>query len=373
VTEFIPVNEPRLAGKEGEYLAECIQSGWVSSEGPFVSRFESEFAEMTGRRFGIAVSTGTAALDVAVAALRLGPGDEVIVPTFAIISCVSAIVKARATPVLVDCAPDSFNIDTDLIRGLVTARTRAIMVVHTYGLPVQMAPILEIAEEFNLSVIEDAAEAIGQTYEGRKCGSFGVVSVFSFYANKHITTGEGGMLVTDDSEVAERCRLLRNLAFEPERRFVHRELGWNYRMTNLQAAVGVAQLETLDSALKRKRAIGLAYTRLLANVEMIELPPSENSYAKNLYWVFAVVLRDNFPHSAVDVMSRLRVQGVGTRPFFWPMHEQPVFQDMGLFLGEKHPCAERLGRRGFYLPSGLAITDAQLERVSMAVRAAVLA
>ena len=372
MSEFIPVNEPRLTGKEGEYLAECIRSGWVSSEGPFVSRFESEFAEMTGRQFGIAVSNGTAALDVAVAALRLGPGDEVIVPTFSIISCVSAIVRAGATPVLADCAPDSFNVDTDLIGSLITGRTRAIMVVHTYGLPVEMTPILEIAEQFNLSVIEDAAEAIGQTYQGRKCGSFGIVSVFSFYANKHITTGEGGMLLTDDSEVAERCRFLRNLAFESERRFVHRELGWNYRMTNLQAAVGVAQLENLDSALKRKRAIGLTYSRLLADVEMLELPPSETPFAKNLFWVFGVVLSDDLPQSASDVMSTLRAQNIGTRPFFWPIHEQPVFQGMGLFVGETHPRAERLGRRGFYLPSGLAITDSQIEKVSIAVRAAVL-
>jgi perosamine synthetase len=372
VSEFIPVNEPRLVGKEAEYLAECIHSGWVSSEGPFVSRFENEFAEMVGTEFGIAVSNGSAALDVAVAALRLGPGDEVIVPTFSIISCVSAIVRAGATPVLVDCAPDSFNADPDQIVGLITARTRAIMVVHTYGLPVDMAPILEIAKRFNLSVIEDAAEAIGQSYGGRKCGSFGIVSVFSFYANKHITTGEGGMLVTDDSEIAERCRLLRNLAFEPERRFVHRELGWNCRMTNLQAAVGVAQLENLDSALKRKREIGLTYSRLLADVEVLELPPIETPFAENLFWVFGVVLRNDFSPSAADVMSALKAQGIGTRPFFWPAHEQPVFQDMGLFVGETHPRAERLARRGFYLPSGLAITDRQLEKVSIAVRAAVL-
>jgi perosamine synthetase len=216
-------------------------------------------------------------------------------------------------------------------------------------------------------VIEDAAEMHGQCYKGRPCGSFGDISVFSFYPNKHITTGEGGMLVCDDPELAGRCRGLRNLCFQPGRRFVHEELGWNYRMTNLQAALGVAQLERLDDFVTKKRAIGRRYTELLADLEALELPPASCDYADNIYWVFGVVLRDSVASDAEEVMKRLASRGIGTRPFFWPMHEQPVFRKRGLFTSESYPVAERLARRGFYLPSGLALNDGQLESVVAAV------
>lgn len=366
---MIPVNEPLLNGNEKQYLIECIETGWISSEGPFVERLETELAARVGRRYGIAVCNGTAALEVAVAALGLGPGDEVILPTFTIISCAAAIVRAGATPVVVDSDPRTWNMAVAQVAAAITPRTRAIMVVHIYGLPVDMDPLLALAAQHGLAVIEDAAEMHGQTYRGRPCGSLGTLSTFSFYPNKHITTGEGGMVLTDDPALAERCRSLRNLCFQPQRRFVHEELGWNYRMSNVQAALGVAQLERLDEFVARKRRMGARYTELLADLPGLELPLAVTEYAENIYWVYGLVLSDDLPYDAAEAMRRLGAQRIGTRPFFWPMHEQPVLRRMGLFEGVRCPVAERLARRGFYLPSGLALTDDQLERVAAAVRA----
>lgn len=365
---FIPVNEPVLDGNERAYLNQCIDTGWISSEGPFVREFETRFSTRIGRKHGVAVCNGSAALDVAVAALGIGPDDEVILPTFTIISCASAITRRGAVPVVVDCDPKTWNMDVGAIEERIGPRTRAIMPVHIYGLPVDLDPLLELAQKHGLLIIEDAAEMIGQTYRGRPCGSFGDISTFSFYPNKHVTTGEGGMVVTDDAALAERCRSLRNLAFTPERRFVHEELGWNFRMTNLQAAVGLAQLERLDEFVARKRYIFDRYTKLLSDVRGLQLPAKSTDYASNINWVYGVVLEDVIPFDAPEAMRRLSARGVGTRPFFWPMHEQPVYRRMGFFDGERHPCAERIARRGFYLPSGLALTDGQMDRVAAALR-----
>jgi len=365
---FIPVNEPLLDGNEKKYLAECIDTGWISSEGPFVKQFEEKFAASVGRRHGIAVSNGTAAVDAAIGALDIGEGDEVIMPTFTIISCITQIVRAGATPVLIDCDPLTWNMDVSRIEERITPRTRAIMVVHVYGLPTEMDAVLDIAHRHSLKVIEDAAEMLGQTYRGQPCGSFGDLSTFSFYPNKHITTGEGGMIVTDDEELAERCRSLRNLCFQPERRFVHEELGWNMRMSNLQAALGLAQLERLDEFVARKRAMGRLYSQLLEGLGDIELPHAKADYADNIYWVYGVVLGEGIPFDAKEAMQRLATHGIGSRPFFWPMHEQPVFHRMGLFENERHPVSERIARRGFYLPSGMALSDEQITRSAEALK-----
>lgn len=366
---FIPVNEPLLNGNEKKYLNECIDTGWISSEGPFVHKFEEQFSARIGRKFGIAVCNGSVALDVAVAALGIGSGDEVILPTFTIISCAAAIVRAGAVPVVVDCDPVTWNMDVRQIERKISSRTKAIMVVHIYGLPVDMAPVLELAEQNGLKVIEDAAEMIGQNYRGQLCGSFGDVSTFSFYPNKHVTTGEGGMVVTDNEELAERCRSLRNLCFQKgSKRFVHEELGWNFRMTNLQAALGMAQLEKLDNHITRKRRMGQRYTDLLKAVPSLQLPLEKTDYAENIYWVYGVILEDNVPFDGEEAIRRLAEQKVGARPFFWPMHEQPVFKKMGLFENERYPVAERIARRGFYIPSGLALTDEQVEQVAISVR-----
>lgn len=358
--DFIPVNEPLLDGNEKKYLMHCIDTGWISSEGPFVKELEEKFAKRTGRKYGIAVCNGTAALEAAVIASGIEKGDEVILPTFTIISCASAVVRAGAIPVLVDC-DSTWNMSAELIREKITAKTKAIMVVHIYGLPVDMNPVLEIAKEFNLKIIEDAAELIGQTYRGRQCGSFGEVSTFSFYPNKHITTGEGGMILTDDEEIAERCRSLRNLCFKPEKRFVHDELGFNFRMTNLQAAVGVAQLERLDEFIIKKRKIGSAYNELLKDNPNFIIPIEQTDYSKNIYWVYGLVLKNSVPFDAEVAMKILAEKNIGTRPFFYPMHLQPVFKKAGFFKNESYPEAEKISTNGFYIPSGLALTDNQIE------------
>ena len=366
---FIPVGEPRLGGKEWDYLRQCIETGWISSEGPFVRRLEEGMAKSVGRRHGIAVCNGSAALDAAVAALDIGRGDEVILPAFTIISCAAAVVRAGATPVLVDSDPITWNMRVDQIEARVTSRTKAIMVVHIYGLPVDMDPVLEIARRHGLAVIEDAAEMHGQTYRGKPCGSFGDLSTFSFYSNKLITTGEGGMILTDSDALAERCRALRNLCFgKGGQRFVHEGLGWNLRMGNLQAAVGVAQLEQLAATVARKREIGRRYTQRLHDLAGVQLPLPDTPYAENIYWVYGIVLKDAVPFEAAEAMARLERRRVGTRPFFWPMHLQPVFNRMGLFAGERYPEAERLAKRGFYLPAGVGLTDEQLARSAASLR-----
>jgi perosamine synthetase len=365
---FIPVNEPLLNGNEEKYLVECIRTGWISSEGPFVKKFEDEFSSRVGRKYGVAVSNGSVAIDAAVVALGIGSGDEVILPTFTIISCAAAIVRAGAVPVVVDCDPSTWNMDVAQVEARITSRTKAIMAVHIFGLPVDMGPLLALAHKHNLKVIEDAAEMHGQLYKGKPCGSFGDVSTFSFYPNKHITTGEGGMVVTDDPAVAGKCRSLRNLCFKPEQRFVHDELGWNFRMSNLQAALGVAQLERLDEFVSIKRRMGARYTELLIGTPGIQLPLAHTDYADNIYWVYGMVLDDSVPFDAKEAMIRLGKLDIGTRPFFWPMHEQPVFHKMDLCVGESYPVAERIARRGFYIPSGMALSDEQMEQVAKAVK-----
>lgn len=365
---MIPVNEPLLDGNERKYLLECIETGWISSEGPFIKQFEERFAARVKREFGIAVSNGSVALDAAIVALGIGAGDEVILPSFTIISCAAAIVRAGAKPVVVDCDPITFNMNVADIEARITTRTRAIMVVHIYGLPVDMAPLMALARRHGLKVIEDAAEMHGQTYAGEPCGSFGDISTFSFYPNKHITTGEGGMIVANDPEIAKRCQSLRNLCFKPEQRFVHDELGWNLRMTNLQAALGLAQLERLDEFVQRKRRMGARYDTLFAGTPGVQLPLAKQPFADNIYWVYPLVLDDSIRTDAKGIMKALGERGIGTRPFFWPMHEQPVLRRMGLFEGESYPVSERIARRGFYIPHGMALTEAQMDRCAETVR-----
>jgi perosamine synthetase len=359
-----------LGGKEKEYLAKCIDTGWISSEGPAVQEFEEKLAERVGRRYGIAVSNGSTALDLSVKALKLPADSEVIMPSFTIISCAAAIVRAGLKPVLVDAEPRTWNMDVRQLEAKLTARTRAIMVVHIYGMPTDMDPVMALANAHDLRIIEDAAEMHGQTYRGRACGSFGEVSAFSFYPNKHITTGEGGMVVTDDEELAGTCRSLRNLAHSPQRRFVHEELGFNYRLTNLQAALGLAQLERLDETVAKKREMGRLYNNHFKSIPELQIAPERMDYADNIYWVYGMVLSENVPMDAEQMMRRLAELKVGTRPFFWGMHEQPVFRKMGWYENERLPVTERIARRGFYVPSGLGITEDQQLRVVEAVKQA---
>ena len=366
---MIPVNQPLLNGNEKRYLIECIDSGWISSEGPFIKAFEEKFAARFNRKHAIAVCNGTAALDAAIEALGIGPGDEVIMPSFTIISCIMQIVRNGAKPVLIDADPLTWNMDVAAIESRITARTKAIMAVHIYGLPVDMDPLLTLAARYGLKVLEDSAEMIGQTYKGRACGSLGDISTFSFYPNKHITTGEGGMVVTDSDELAEQVRSLRNLCFKPESRFVHDRLGWNLRMTSMQAALGLAQLERLDEFVARKRRMGALYQDLLGGIDCVQLPLAATDYADSIYWVFGLVLDERLGMTGADAMKRLATEGIGTRPFFYPMNQQPVLHKMGVVDSYEHcPVAERLYLRGFYIPSGLALTDEQIYEVAQKVR-----
>lgn len=359
---MIPVNTPLLGGNELKYLTECIETGWISSEGPFIKKFEEQMAVYVGRKHGIAVSNGSAALDVAIKALNLKKGDEVIMPTFTIISPAQSLINVGAIPVLVDSDATTWNMDVNQIEAKITSKTKAILVVHIYGLPVDMQPVLELCNKYNLWLIEDAAEMHGQTYNGQQCGSFGDISIFSFYPNKHITSGEGGMIMCNDDALAERCRKLRNLAFETNgRRFIHYELGWNYRMTNMQAAIGLAQLEKLDIHIAKKRKIGKLYDEGLKDLKGFQLPLPQTNYAENIYWVYAMVAETE--DLANKTVQKLNEGKIGTRPFFWCMHEQPVFQKMGLFKNEHYPVAEKIARNGFYIPSGLGLSEQEIQVV----------
>lgn len=360
---FIPVNEPFLNGNEKKYLCECIDTGWISSEGPFVKEFEQKMCASVNRKFGIAVSNGTAALEVAVQALGIGEGDEVIMPAFTIISCAMAVTKLGAVPVLVDSDLHTWNMNVDEIETKITPKTKAIMIVHLYGLPVEADKVLALAEKYNLKVIEDAAEMHGQTCSGKPCGSFGDISTFSFYSNKHVTTGEGGMVVTDDRQLAERCRILRNLCFRKDVRYVHDEISDNYRFTNLQAAVGLAQLERLEEFVEKKRRMGKYYTEKLRDIKGLLLPIEKTQYADNIYWVYGIVLDKGISADNQTVQKLLAEEGIGSRTFFWCMHEQPVYQRQRLFENQTYPNAEYLARKGFYIPSGLALTEEQMEQV----------
>ncbi len=361
--DFIPVNEPLLNGNEKKYLCECIDTGWISSEGPFVKEFEQKMSTTVGRKYGVAVSNGTAALEVAVQALGIGEGDEVIMPAFTIISCAMSVTKVGAIPVLVDSDLYTWNMNIQEIEAKITPKTKAIMMVHLYGLPVEADKVLTLAKKYNLKVIEDAAEMHGQTYNGRPCGSFGDISIFSFYPNKHITTGEGGMVVTDDEQLAERCRMLRNLCFKKDVRYIHDEISDNYRFTNLQAAVGLAQLERLDEFITKKREMGRYYTEHLKDVKGLILPIERTNYADNIYWVYGLVLEKDIPADNRLIQKLLAEEGIGSRTFFWCMHEQPVYQRQRLFENQTYPNAEYLARKGFYIPSGLALTEEQMEQV----------
>jgi perosamine synthetase len=375
---MIPVNEPEFLPRDLELVTECLRSGWVSSASDFVDRFEAAWAGYCGRRYGVAVSSGTTALQTAVACLDLEAGDEVILPAFTIISCVLAVLQAGGVPVLVDADPQTWCLDVEQVRARITLRTRAIMAVPIYGHPVDMDPLLRVADDYGLAVIEDAAEAHGAEYlvgrageqpRWRRAGSFGLVSCFSFYANKLVTTGEGGMVLTDDPRLAERARSLRNLCFLPQQRFYHEQLGFNFRLSGLQAALGLGQIERMPDIVARKRQVGDAYRRGLAATPGLALQ-AEQSWARSVFWMNGILLAEGRGLTAAGLATALEARGVETRPFFLGMHEQPALLERGLFRGERYPVTEHLARYGLCLPSGLALTDAQVHDVCAAVTAA---
>jgi perosamine synthetase len=374
---LIAVNEPLLAEEDMKAVEDAVRTGWISSAGKYVDEFEQGWAAYCGVAHGIAVSNGTTALQVAVEAVGIGAGDEVIMPSYTIISCASSVVRAGGVPVLVDCLPDNFCMDVDQIAARITARTKAIMVVHMFGHPVDMDPIMALAARHGLIIIEDAAEVHGAKYlSGRgsnaphwqTCGGIGHIATFSFFANKLITTGEGGMVITNNADYARKSRDLRNLCFRTDRRFLHTEHGYQFRLTNMQAALGVNQVKRIESIVDRKRAIAADYRKRLSDIPGIQLP-MEHDWAKSVFWVYSILLDDNRDLDAVAFAAALRARGVETRPFFLGMHEQPVFHDLGLFKGEQYPVTERIARKGLYVPSGLAITIDQIDAVCEAVHA----
>lgn len=363
----IPVCEPYLGGREAEYVLDCLKTNWISSAGRYLTQFEQSFARYCGREHGIATTSGTTALHLAVAAAELGPGDEVIMPAFTIAATVFAALYAGARPVLVDVEPDTWTLRVDQVAARIGSRTRAILPVDIYGHPCDMAPLVELAERHDLWLIEDAAEAHGAEYRGRKCGGFGDAACFSFYANKIVSTGEGGMVVTDDAAFAERCRSLKNLGFNRDRRFLHDAIGFNYRMTNIQAALGLAQLEKIEDYVDLRRRHAATYNRLLADVAGLQLPV-ERPGSRNVYWMYGVLVEDGFGCSRDELMRELTERGVETRTFFIPMHEQPLFHERGLFQDEQYPVASDIGRRGLYLPSSTGLSDGEIAYVVDAVR-----
>ena len=361
---FLPVYEPLLSGNELSYVSECIKSGWVSSLGKYILDFERLFAGFCGTRHGIAVSNGTTALHLALAALGIGPGDEVILPTLTFIATANAVRYTGAATIFADSEADTWNLDPADVARRITLQTKAIIPVHVYGHPAAMQPILELARRHGLYVIEDAAEAHGAQYGGRRVGSLGTAGAFSFYGNKIITTGEGGMLTTDDDALAEKARYLRDHAMSPEKRYWHTEVGFNYRMTNLQAALGVAQMERIEEFIDRKRQIAQTYNQLLGDIPGVILPP-EAPWAKSVYWMYSVLVTEQFRLSRDALMAYLRTRNIDSRPFFYPIHQMPPYHN-----DDSHPVAERLSRQGINLPSAVTLTEADIQRVAGAIRQA---
>ncbi len=364
---IIPVSEPLLGKREKQMVEDCLRRGWISSAGQYVEAFEQAWAKYCGRKYGIAVSSGTAALQVAVGCLPLEPGDEIIVPDFTMFACAVAVVSWGAKPVLVDADPKTWCLDISQVEAKVTPRTKAIMAVHIYGHPVEMDPVVALAERYQLALIEDAAEAHGAEYKGRRCGGFGDISCFSFYANKIITTGEGGMVLTDREDYAARARLLRNLYFGTEDRFRHEDIGYNFRLTNFQAAIGLAQLETIDKRLARKRWIAKKYHERLETISGLQLPVEE-PWVKNVYWMYGIVVKPETGFDGRRLAAELRNQGIETRAFFTGLHQQPALQKRGLITETFFPVSEYLSRQGLYLPSGLTLSEKQIDRVTAAVK-----
>lgn len=358
---MIPVNTPIITKESEEYVLDCIKTGWISSQGSYVTRFEKEFANYIGVKYATTVSNGTTALHLACRLLDIGPGDEVILPDLTIISCINAVWYTGATPVLVDIDPETFTMNPDLIEEKITKKTKAIMPVHLYGHPVDMDPIIKLAKKYRLKIIEDAAEAHGAEYKGRKCGSMGDIGVFSFYPNKLITSGEGGMVVTNNEKIYNHATKLKDLSHSPKKRFKHFEIGYNYRMTNMQAALGCAQMKHVDEFFKKKMKMAKMYNEGLAGIKGLHTPITKE-WAKNSYWMYAITLDRSFPYTRDEFKKKLFKNGVDTRDFFYPLHSQPIFKKMEKAKG-KFPVSDKASREGFYLPSGLALTEEQINTV----------
>ena len=361
-SSLFPVSSPYITKKDIDSVNRALKSGWISSDGPEIKKFEKKFSRFVGRKYSVAVSSGTAALEIAIKALNIKENDEVLIPNFTIISNALAVVRQQAKPVLIDCNLTDWNIKIEDIEKNISKKTKAVIITHIYSFPNEMDKILKICKKYNLLVIEDAAEVLGISYKNRMCGSFGNISTFSFYANKQVTTGEGGMLSVNSFKIYEKCKSLRNLCFGKINRFNHDDIGWNYRMTNIQAALGLSQLKNIKHVVKQKMKIGNYYYKKLNKNPNIQILPPSNVFAKNIYWVVGIVIKKG-KITASMLSKKLAKHGIMTRPFFWPMHKQEIFIKQKTFKKKKFPNSEHLSKYGLYLPSGLLLKKREIHYI----------
>jgi len=361
--KFIPVNKPLITKEDISYLNKSISKGWISSEGPEVKRFENDFSNFIGHKYSVAVSSGTAALEIAIKSLKLKKGDEVIIPNFTIISNAIAVLKENLNIKLIDCSIKDWNMNISEVKKKITKKTKAIIATHIYNFPLRVDILKKICNKNKIILIEDAAEAIGQKLNNKLCGSFGDISIFSFYANKQITTGEGGMITTNNKKLFEKSKSLRNLCFGKKDRFNHEDIGWNYRMTNLQASLGVSQLKRIKSIVHKRHLVGKEYFQRLKYNKNIYIPETSRNYAKNIYWVIAFVITNkNLNIDAKKMMKKLITYGIQTRPFFWPMHKQKIFKEKyKINTSGNYKNSEYISKYGLYLPSSLDIKSNQIK------------
>jgi len=360
MNKFIPVAEPNIGQKEISYVLKAVKSGWVSSLGYYVEKFENDFTEYCGRKYGVSVSNGTVALHLALVSLGIERGDEVIIPNFTFVAVANAVTYTGAKIVPVDIESDTWNINSQKIESKITKKTKAIIPVHTYGHPANMDPILKIAKEYNLFVIEDAAEAHGAEYKGKKVGSFGDISCFSFYGNKSITTGEGGMCLTDDENLYKKMLLLRDHGMRKEKKYWHEVIGYNYRLTNLQAALGCAQLEKINQFIWIKRRNAELYKNLLKNLPWITLPV-EKEYAKNIYWMFSILVNNEMGYNRNLVAKKLKKANIDSRVFFYPISDLPPYKNK--VKNKNLEISKKIAYRGLNLPSSTKLTEKEIKYI----------
>jgi perosamine synthetase len=364
-----PVAEPEIGEEELKNVIEAVKSGWVSSKGKFIEEFESSFAKYIGVKYGVATSNGTAALHLALVALNVGEGDEVIIPDLTFAATINAVIYTGAKPVIVDINQDYWCIDPTKLERAITPNTKAIIPVHLYGHPCDMNAIMEIASRHNLIVIEDAAEAHGAEYKGKKVGSLGHISCFSFYGNKMITTGEGGMCLTNDKELAEKIRILRDHGMNPVKRYWHDVVGFNYRMTNLQAALGLAQLGKIERFIEKKRKIAKIYAEELSSIEGIT-PHPEMPWAKCIYWLYSILIDDKKTKTARDELAKkLEENGIETRNFFYPLHEMPIYRKYANFT---YPASSKISKQGLNLPSSVKLSEEDVKYIARKIRETII-
>jgi perosamine synthetase len=359
-----PVNKPSITDKDIDAVSATMVGGWLSGDGPVVQEFEFKFSELAERKYAVAVCNGSVALELAFEALNLPVGSEVILPTFAIISCLAPILRQNLVPVFVDADLFTWNVDLKKLYECISPATKAILVVHTYGLGLQLDELEIFCKKNSIYLIEDAAEAHGVIIDGRRAGSFGDVSTFSFYANKLITTGEGGMILTNNKEISVRLNSLRNLGFKKELRFVHDELGHNYRLSSLQASLGISQISRIQDAVNRHIQIANIYKKHLLFQNLYSFQPAKNKSSTNVYWVVGILLCEKMKDYKLDLVNRLEAMGVQTRPFFYPLHRQPLLGNYSIDLNQSLPNSENLYDSGFYLPTGNGYIDREIIEIS---------